>query len=281
MTTLEDKIRNRLAQEPFTSAWRIHDYRSGAMLESANAASAAMAAGAGRLLLLVAFLDKVGAGEFQLSDPVVYEQKHRADATQGIIQWLEPGKQLAVRDALAQMIITGDSIGAALVTDYLAARGTSPEALITAFCDKAGIALGGFGSSFIDAKVSAKQLLELVDMLEALRTGAPVSGNTTAIDAKMAEEALRIMRSVLKTDGIAAVLPGHGPFLADVGHLPCDGGAEGKWSSSWSDTGIVYRDGQPRYSLSVICTDVPETIDGEPGPYRARTAIAEASSLLW
>ena len=63
--------------------------------------------------------------------------------------------------------------------------------------------------------------------------------NGFVIDASLAEEALRIMRSVLKTDGIAAVLPAHGPFLADVGHLPCGGGTAGQWATDWAHTGVV------------------------------------------
>lgn len=279
MTTLDARIRERLEREPFATSWYIHDLRNGTTI-AGGAGGTPVAAGAGRLLLLVAFLDKVQRGTFKLSDPVVYEEKHRVGATQGIIQWLAPGKQLAIRDALAQSIITGDSVSVAMIEDYLSARGTSPEALITSFCSDAGIELGGFGESFIDAAVSVKDLVGLVDRLEGLRTGA-ADKNGFVIDASLAEEALRIMRSVLKTDGIAAVLPGHGPFLADVGHLPCDGGTAGKWSTDWADTGVVYRDGAARYSVSVTCNGVPEDIDGEPGPYRARSAIADVSYLLW
>lgn len=275
--SLNTKISQRISAAPFQVAWEVHDYRTGDTYgEHQN--QPVVAVGAGRLLLLVAVLEKVHSGDLRLGDTVTYSLRHQQGAESGVLRWLTPEIDFAFQDALVQMVIAGDAVGQMLVCEHLERVGLPARSLIAELSGRVGLGVSQEESSFPDVKMPPTKLLTLLDALQAHCEG---QGNGLTIDQELAEEAIRQLRSIATPDGLPGTLPGYGPNLAVVAHLMCDGGTAGKASANWTDAGIIYQDGQVAYSLVVVCTEVPEEVDGLPGPYAARRMMADITSHLY
>lgn len=273
---LRERLAEMTAARPFTVSWYLIDLRDSREFHE-RGDTPVPCAGTDRLLLYLSCLRAVQRGQLDLSVPVTYEERHRSGAGSGIIRWMSPGLTITLGDALAQTIITGDSVATALVREELAARTVPAPDLVDGFCADAGLAQANCATSRV---TSAYDQACLVESLVALARGAPPRVDL-GIDQSLAARALDVMSSVLSTAGISAHLPGYGPFNARVAHLTCDGGNGEQPARHWADAGVVYQEGAPSYVLAAFCTGVPETVDGLPGAAAALGALGDLSAECW
>lgn len=283
---LSDRLAEISERAPFEVRWKFHDLRGGST-HGRGESHPVPDAGTSRVVLYLACLHAASQGTLDLTASVRYEARHREGHDAGILRWMDPGLTISLGDALAQVIITGDGVASAMVLDHLDTGASTATDLITEFCRAVGLsttrpAASDDSASTVDVPMvtSAEDQLALVVSLRASAEGgtAPLD---LGLSPDLAREALRVMSSVLRTDGITAKLPGHGPFLAHVAHTACDGGTGDRPASHWADAGIAYQDETASYALAVFCTDVPAEIDGLPGQLYAIDTIGELSAACW
>ncbi|MGH3096158.1 MAG: serine hydrolase [Streptosporangiales bacterium] len=277
MESLSERLAAITAAQPFEVSWYVVDMRDGGEVHHRGEAPVPCA-GIERLLLYLSCLRAVQRGQLDPNATVTYEERHRSTARHGVLRWMTPGLSITVGDALAQMVITGDSVGAALVREQLAARQMPASELVDGFCADAGLSSTRYGAP--DGTTTAYDQARLVESLVA-RAHDRVPQLELGLDPPRAARAVEVMCSVASTTGITAHLPGYGPFNARVAHLACDGGDDEPPARNWADVGVVYQQGEPSYALAAFCTGVPETIDGLPGSAVTLAAIGNLSAACW
>lgn len=279
MSSLHERLEAITADQPFEVSWYFIDMRDGGDLHYHGEAPVP-SAGTERLLLYLSCLRAVQRGQLDLNATVRYEDRHRSAARYGVLRWMTPGLRITVGDALAQLIITGDSVGAALVREELASRQMPAFDLVDQFCADTGLS----ATSTIDGRPSTTPYdqARLVESLVSRAHDRPPRLDV-GVDPPLAAQAVDLMSSVLSTTGITAHLPGYGPFHARVAHLACEGGEDDAIRSACAlaDAGVVYQEGVPSYALAVFCTGIPETLGGVPGTAAALTTMGALSAECW
>ena len=245
--------------------------------------------GVERLFLYFAYLAGVAAGQLSLDKPLTYSEAHRAFSQSGILRWIDPPTVLCAKDALAQMIITGDDIGLALVCEALKAEGHDPKAYLERFLsitNLRGTAVGDVQivDGYVVAlamKSTSRDLARLVDAVGALSQGE-TPNLPLKLTSELARVALEVMASVSDRSGLPGLLPSYGPFHTKSPHLLVDGGSDSPWQKkNWVDVALVYRDAQRAYTAAVVCRDVPAEIEGIPGGYVARRTMSIIGRQCW
>lgn len=268
MTTMAERA-------PFPVSWQLRDLRTGATAGGEEHRTVPEA-GTLRLLLYLACLRAAAKNALDLDTPLRYEERHRQGHDAGILRWMTPGLTVSLGDALAQLIITADGVADALVREHLDGGPRSATDLMDGLCERADLT----ATRPADGVTSAADQVALVTSLVTTATGG-TPARDLGLSAELASTALQVMASVLRTDGIAGRLPGHGPFLAEVAHLTCDGGTGDRFAAHWGDVGVAYQHGAPSYALAVFCTNVPEMVDGRPGRVHAVETIGAMSAVYW
>lgn len=245
--------------------------------------------GAERLVLLLAGLAAVRAGQVELDAPCAYTADFQRAASHGVLRWLEAPKRLAFRDTLAQTIITADQVGMAMACAHLRDAGLDPAGTFAGWLTRTGLGgltLAGFEAGpyhvqRMTVRGSARSLATIWDALGRLAEGeAP--GVETGLDGDLARVALDILASAGGRDGIPGYLPSWGPFSQKAPHLMVDEGrAANAERRNRHDSALVWKDGRRLFAAAVICHDVPPEVAGRPGIQRAAREMAVIGRRLW
>ncbi len=246
--------------------------------------------GAERLLLALTAAVLENEGRCDLDAEVMYEDRHRAGAEAGLLRRLEPGKRMRLTELLTLSIILADSVALDLVLEHIAELGVDLPAEFSRVCALAsdgGLSYSGLRKS--DGR--ERHTIEgsprgLARMLESLLADAyPQAGlrSELALPRALAAELVGVFSSVYdEGDGLAALLPGYGPFSTQAPHLLVDAGEPARrGGGTFVDVCAPILDGIPLYIVSAVCPGVPDEVSGLPGGYAARKRMAVLGRSLW
>lgn len=263
-------------EQPYTVSWYVKDLVTGAQADRGG--HVAYPSGSTRkTAILMAVLRAVHGGRLSLDEPIVYEERLRENVMSGTFKYLTPGFTISLRDALVQMIVISDNVCTGMVLERI----TLSE--INAFCQIVGMKDTVHRTNVPAPNMPVDHALDEVTVVSAYDQGllyqAILEGTHNAEAAArigctmvLCAFAIEVLSWQKLRNKISAMLP----FDAKVAHK----GGTGKRGRM--DGGIVYRDGQPLYIITVYTDQVPVTMpDGLPGFYSAFTTMARLSRTCW
>jgi beta-lactamase class A len=205
-----------------------------------------------KLHLLIAALEQVQVGRLSLETRIALPQAEIV-AGSGILQKLEPGALLSLRDYLMLMIIVSDNTATNMVIDLLGGREAVNSQLeawnlgSTRVVGKLMLPLERKNPDQLAGKLAEIKPLEVVQVLSALHNGTLLNPDLTAL-------ALEILAKQEYTEMLARLLPDGTKTASKSGQI----------MGVRNDVGFVW--GRHRYAVAICskgCTDVRYHIDNE------------------
>jgi len=259
---------------PFQTSWYLRDLRTGRSADRLGE-TVVPSASTRKISILMAALAAVHAGRLALDRPVAIEARFQ-DNDSGTFQHLTPGFRITLRDCLVMMIIVSDNTCTGTVVELL---GLEP---LQRYCASIGLTrtTHRFG---IPPKLGRDHALDQVTtttpsdqgrLLEMILAGADDPAAAARLGCTPA--LCRLALDILSWQKFNSRLPSLLPQGTQVAHKT------GTGARGYMDAGIVYRDGAPRFILTVYTEHVPETLpDGTPGFAAANQLIGRLARLCW
>jgi beta-lactamase class A len=277
--SLTENLNKLCDPQPYSVSWYLKDLASG---KSADRAGSAVVASRStrKVSIMMALLKAVKEGKLSLTQRVTIPKKYQ-DTTSGVTPFLLPGLELSLRDALILMIIVSDNPCTALIVDML---GT---ACLSEYCSSIGMreTIHRFALPLpttdlnVNTVTTARDQGMLLEMiLKGSRSDAESSNlGCTLEQCKFAIQVMTWQRCDLK---IASLLPVPWPPDPQTGAMVASKGGIGP--GMVSETGIVFREGQPLFILCVYTWGVPSVLsDGKPGMAGAAHLIGQLAETAW
>ena len=247
--------------------------------------------GAERLLVALTVAALAADGRCDPDAVLTTRPDHHADAAAGVLREFEPGKRLRLGEALTLATVVADEVAERVLVELIEDAGIDLGAELATVCEVAGAGAlsltsradrAGWGGRF---RISGSPR-GLGRALESLIADAhPGTGlrSTLGLPAETAGSLVALFAAVYdEGDGLAALLPGYGPFSTAAPHLLVDGGRPGERSGgTLVDVCAPFRDGAPRAIVAAVCPSVPDVVDGLPGGYVARKTMAVLGRRIW
>ena len=259
---------------PFQSSWYVKDMVSGQRADRFGGVPVPSAS-TRKISIMMAALNAVHDGKLALDQKVTIQAKYQ-DNDSGTFQHLTPGFWITFRDALVMMIIVSDNTCTGTVVDMVGLDA------IQRYCDTVGMTrtVHRFG---IPPKLGPDHALEQVTtttpndqglLLEAMLQGA--EDKAAAARLGVTPELCRLGLDILSWQKLKTRIPSQLPLGTKVAHKT------GTGSRGYMDAGIVYRDGTPRYIITMYTEHVPAALpDGTPGFTAAYQLMGRMARLAW
>ena len=267
ISELGDQLNRLCDDQPFRTRWYLKDLVTG---DSAHRRGDEVTTSAStrKIAILAAALKAVNDGRLAIDQPVVIQAKYQ-DNTSGCFQHLRPGFTIRLRDALVMMIIVSDNTCTGTVVDLVGLD--EVNSLCGAIgmggtTHRHGIPPNGLSR---DHPIDATNTTTAADvglLLELILRGT--SDADAASRLGMTPELCQLAIDILSWQKLRARLPSMLPEGTKVAHKT------GTGARDCNDAGIVYRDGEALFILSVYTdSDTPDLDDGLPYAYAASTLI--------
>lgn len=268
MSQMESLVRrlNALCEDqPFTTTWYLKDLATG---ESADRDGHLVipSASTRKIAIMMAVFRLIARGELDLSQPLLIDGRyHKNDS--GCFRYLTPGFSITLRDAITMMIVISDNVCTPMVVDVVGLDE------VNAFCREIGMTgtthRHGLPPALpYDHHVDATNTTTAADvglLLDLIVQGA-ASGEAArrlGTTPELCQQALEIMSGQQFRSKLPSLLPSG----TKVAHK--DGTGVG--GRDFSDVGVVYHGGEPRFILCAYTDWVPKTMpDGLPGHSAAK-----------
>ena len=273
-TTFELLVRNMnnlCDQHIFKTSWYLRDLKSG-MSAHRNGNVSVTSASTRKVAILMAALKTVKDGRFRLDQNITIEAKYQ-DNNSGCFQYFTPGFSITFRDALIMMIIVSDNACTGTIVDMLGLD------YINSFCSSIGmrdtVHRHGIPPNDLPRNHNANAtntttardvgiLLELIVKGTKDEISAGLLGCTT----NLCELTIDILSWQNLRDRLPAMLP-HGTKVANK---------TGTGTRDCNDVGIIFRNEEPLYILTVFSESIPANLQDEtPYIYAASKLISELS----
>lgn len=242
--------------------------------------------GAARLFAAATALAVAARGDLDLTDLTTLTAAHAAASRSGVLRYLGSDNKLRLIDALAQISISGDDIGFALLDQAFTTRGLDLVEEMGHVAEASGLESTSFvrrepgpGLGSVAVTSTARDLAEFFHEVVQCCEGSTDDPWLGPDDATLL---LAHCSSTDPESGLVDYLPGYGPHILDVPHLLVDGGpAEPGQPGTWFDAGTAQRNDGSRYVAAMICPDVPAHVGRINGGAHARKLIAEFGRSAW
>lgn len=259
---------------PFQTSWYLKDLGTGARADRLGDVPVPSAS-TRKISILMAALKAVHDGKLALDQKVTIEARYQ-DNDSGTFQHLTPGFSITFRDALVMMIIVSDNACTGLVVD-LVGLGE-----IQRFCETVGMSrtIHRFG---IPPRLGPDHSLDQVTtttpndqglLLELILRGTtdPAVAARMGVTPALCQLAL----DILSWQKLKTRLPSQLPLGTKVAHKT------GTGSRGFMDAGIVFKDGRPRFILTIYTEHVPAALpDGTPGFTAAYALMGRMARLAY
>lgn len=271
---LGDKLEAQCSRLPFHAAYWIQSCRKKASFARLGDA-VVPSASTRKIAILMAAYKAVHEGRLNLDDPFVLQEKNRHH-TSGCFQFLTPGIQITLRDAMVMMIIVSDNtctggilelLGLEAVNEYCARLGL-PNTRQTRAIPEVG--KPGFPPPIVNT-TTPEEIGRLLDMILAGSMDEDAARRLGCARAQCADAV-----EVLSQQRLRNRIPARLPQNLKIAHKT---GAE---EGAIHDAGIVFHEGRPLFIISAFCARVPwEMPDGSTGYSAAVDLIASWSRICF
>ena len=275
ISELGDRLNRLCDGQPFRTRWYLKDLVTG---DSAHRRGDEVTTSAStrKIAILAAALKAVNDGRLAIDQPVVIQARYQ-DNTSGCFQHLRPGFTIRLRDALVMMIIVSDNTCTGTVVDLVGLEevNTLCRAIgMSGTVHRHGIPPNGMPRNHPVEASNTTTAADVGLLLELIARGA--SNADMASRLGMTPELCRLAVDILSWQKLRARLPSMLPEGTKVAHKT------GTGARDCNDAGIVYRDGQPLFILTVYTdSDIPELDDGLPYAYAASTLIGRLARTCY
>jgi beta-lactamase class A len=226
----------------------------------------------------MAALREVHAGRLALDQPVVIQKKYQ-DNNSGTFQFLQPGFVIPFRDCLIMMIIVSDNTCTGTVVDMVGidrVQQFSESAGMVGTTHRDNIPPGNLPWDHpVDATntTTPSDVGRLLDLI--LRgTTDPTAAERLGCTPELCRYAIQVLSWQQLTNRLPYLMP-PAP-VCTIAHKT------GRGVRGFSDAGIIFRNGEPLYILSVYTDQVPvELPDGRAGRGAAHLHIAQLCRACW
>lgn len=288
MEELESRLNAICETRPYDVRWHVHDVRSGTRAHR-NGDDVIPSASTRKVAIMMTVFRGAANGRWELDETIPTTEEYRQGNFIGaILDLLDPGLELSLRDHVVMMITLSDNVSTGIVADKVGLDE------VNQFCRDVGL--------------ESTTHRQGVPSNEPGITRSPESGNTTtandqgALLAKILEgsrdddaasdlgctrEHCRLALKILGRQKYRSRLPALLPSGANVAHKT--GTVVSAWTESgtpicegFHDVGIVSRGDEPSYVIAAFTNDVPERIDGGwPPRAHASHTIAMLNRVCW
>jgi beta-lactamase class A len=282
--------------QPFHTGWYLKDVRTGAEAER-HGHTVVPSASTRKIAILMAALKAVHEGQLSLEQPVTIAAQYQI-SNSGVFQHFRPGFTVALHDVLVMMIVVSDNACTGTIADMLGLdpinglcqaigmRGTTHRETIprstlrvqpvAEYAPDAPDAPGGAAGS---SRSGSRRVNETTPADVGLLLDVIVRGATDAAAAGQlgcTPELCRLALDILSWQKLKQRLPLLLPVGTRVAHKTGTGG------HCYNDAGIVYRDGAPRFILTVYTNKVPtELSDGSSASGATSLLIGRLARTCW
>jgi beta-lactamase class A len=262
------------AQSYFTS-WYLQDAATGE--EAAKDSDVVtFSASTRKISIMMTALREVHAGRLSLSEELRIDNRFK-DTTSGCFQHFIGTFPITVHDALIMMITVSDNVCTGTIVERLG----GVEAL-NAFCKSVGMGKtvhrlptgrSRSGAHPIPLEqhnvTTSADVGRLLSLILKGSKGDPASAQILGTSSDLCRLAIQIMQWQRLNDRMPMLLPDG----VEVAH---------KTGRKYKDAGIVFKDNEPLFILSVYTNDVPDTLpDGLPGHTAASHFISTCTRMCY
>jgi beta-lactamase class A len=273
-----DRFESIAHAQPFTLTYRIEALDGSGRGWGKGADVVQPSASTRKVGIMMYALGQARAGRIDLSKKLTITAKLQEDINSGTYQFMTPGTEYSLRDAIVNMIITSDNVSTQFV---LMEVGGADK--VTAWANRLGMAgtrlKGLVPNPALPWDHAPDEVAVTCPADQALLLHRIVKGLTSEAEAK----ALGVTPEDCAT-GLEIMswqrLRGMIPFL-----LPADTRIDnntGRSRRGRSDVGVVWKNGKPLFAIAAYADWVPDTLpDGLPGHSGAYLSIARLARAAW
>lgn len=276
---MQDLVRalNQVCErQPFTTSWYVKDLSTGEEADRGGHVPVPSAS-VRKTSIMMAALKAVHAGRLDLAEKVTVEERLQKNVMSGTYRYMTPGTWMPLRDVLVNMIITSDNVCTQAVLERLSLEE------MDGFCRDIGMLNSPHRHKIPPLGIAYDHPVEMVTsttprdqglLLDMILKGATDEAAAARLGSSSALCSFAI--DVLSWQMLRQLIPSLLPYGTKVAHKT------GRGRRGRMDAGIVFRDGEPLYIMTVFTDFVPETMpDGLPG-FAASFAVAgQLSRLCW
>ncbi|MFI6904448.1 serine hydrolase [Nonomuraea sp. NPDC050394] len=263
--------------QDFVTGWSLIGLDQGAGSASRHGSRLFPAASTRKVAVMMTVLRAVHRGELDLEERVTIDGRYRDRVFTGLLQHLDAGLSLSLRDTVTLMIILSDNLSTAHVLDRIGLDA------VNEWCETAGLTATRHRHALIpplapDHPVEATNATtpddqaRLLELIARGAAGQEAAAGRLGCPPGLCAFALDVLRRQQFRDALPALLP----YGTPVAH---------KSGAGWrdvSDAGVFFAGGEPRYVLAVYTDEVPAVLPGGlPGVAGARGHIANLSRACW
>ncbi len=276
VATLDAALTAICEAQPFVVRYKVRDLRTGQEWTRGDR-EVTPSASTRKTSIMMAALHAAGKGQIDLQERVTYEARHAIEVASGIFRHLTPGIVITLEDAVRGMMVLSDNVCTKMVFERLELDA------VDAYCKSIG--MGNTHHRFLIPPLALKPDHALDDvtvttaadqvmLLQAILDGQTSEEAASKLHCSVehCRFALRTLRGQVLRYGIHSRLPFDTQIASKSGR-----GRRGRM-----DTGIVYRDGSPRFIIAVYTDEVPVMLpDNTPGYTMSLESIGRIAQACW
>lgn len=272
-----DRFESIANAQPFTLTYRIEALDGSGRSWDQGADVVQPSASTRKVGIMMHALGAARAGRIDLSKKLTITADLQAGINSGTYQYMSPGTEYSLRDAIVNMIITSDNVSTQLVLTEVGVDN------VTAWANGIGMTstqLRGLvpnpalpwdhAPSEVAVTCPADQALLLRRIVTAMTDEAEAKalGVTT-------EDCIRGLE-IMSWQRLRGMIPFLLPFGTRIDNKT------GRSRRGRSDVGVVWKDGKPLFAMAAYADWVPDTLpDGLPGQSGAYLSIAKLARAAW
>ena len=262
--------------QPFDTTWYVKDLATG--WEADRGGDVVMpSASTRKTSILMHALSKVHEGKLRLDEPCTIEARLQEGVASGTYQYMTPGCVIPLRDAFVNMIITSDNVSTQLVLERL------DRDELNAWCKRIGMTGTTHRVNFpppgLPWDVARDALATTTARDQGVLLDRMVAGAKDAAAAAVlgsTPELCGLALDILSWQRLRNLIPCLLPEGTKVANKT------GRGPRGRMDAGVVYRDGAPRFVITVYTDQVPLTMpDGMPGFAASYMTAGRLARLCW
>ncbi len=273
-----DRFESIANAQPFTLTYRIEALDGSGRSWGKGEDVVQPSASTRKVGIMMHALGAARAGRIDLSKKLTITAALQEGINSGTYQYMSPGTEYSLRDAIVNMIITSDNVSTQLV---LMEVGGADK--VTAWANGLGMRRTRLNGLVPNPALPWDHAPEEVAVTcpadQALLLGRIVRGMTDEAEARalgVTPEDCITGLEIMSWQRLRGMIPFLLPFGARIDNKT------GRSRRGRSDVGVVWKDGKPLFSIAAYADWVPDTLpDGLPGQSGAYLSIAKLARAAW
>lgn len=273
-----DRFESIAHAQPFTLTYRIEALDGSGRAWGKGAEVVQPSASTRKVGIMMYALGMARAGKIDLSKKLTVTAALQEGINSGTYQYMSPGTEYSLRDAIVNMIITSDNVSTQLVLTEVGGADR-----VTAWAQGIGMTRtqlkGLVPNPTLPWDHAPEEVAVTCPADQALLLRRIVRGTTDAAEAGALgvtpEDCARGLE-IMSWQRLRGMIPFLLPFGERIDNKT------GRSRRGRSDVGVVWKDGKPLFAMAGYADWVPDTLpDGLPGQSGAYLSIARLARAAW